>query len=281
MTNYSPLRYPGGKTKLYPVVKNIIEQNHLLKETYVEPFAGGAGLALKLLIEGDVKRIVINDYDPAIYSFWFCVLNYCDELCEFIETVDLSIDEWNYQKSIYLSDDMDVLSLGKATFYLNRTNVSGIIKGGVIGGKEQNGLYKLNARFNRENLVNRIRLINSFAGQIELYNMDVFDFVKPDFLRKYYKIIINFDPPYVQKGDQLYKNSFTKEDHCRLSQQIKECKRKWILTYDDCELTRELYKKYNCGNIDVNYSVNTTKKAKELIVFSKNIVIPEEIEIFK
>lgn len=158
----TPLRYPGGKTKNYDFVKTILDANDL-HGTYIEPFAGGAGLAIKLLLHDDVQRIVINDSDRAIYSFWKCVLEHTEDLCSFINTVPLTYDEWEKQRYIYMNNDkFDELELGKATFYLNRTNVSGVIKGGLIGGNNQTGNYKMDARFNRKNLIKKIQRISLY-----------------------------------------------------------------------------------------------------------------------
>lgn len=271
----SPLRYPGGKTKLYKHVKNIIQVNDLLGETYIEPFAGGSGLALKLLMNNDVKRIVINDLDYAIYSFWYCLLNNTDELCDFVSNISLSIEEWDRQHEIYINkDNYSQLEIAKATLYLNRTNVSGVIKGGVIGGREQNGNYKIDARFNRVELTKKIRAIANLKSRIDVYNLNAIDFLKNDVLGHYYKVFINFDPPYVQKGGQLYKNSFSTKDHEILRNHIAKCKRKWIVTYDICDLISELYSQFRGDTIDIYYTAKGVKKAKEYIFYSNNLIIP-------
>ena len=279
-TTPSPLRYPGGKTKLYDYVKNILKTNNLLGETYIEPFAGGAGLALKLLLNGDVKRILINDYDPAIYAFWNCVLTQTDALCELISNSDISVDTWRTQKNIYEHQDIsDELSLAFATFFLNRTNVSGVIKGGLIGGIAQNGTYCMDARFNKDSLIRKIERIALERDNIILTNMDAFDFIQADHLRHYYKTFINFDPPYVNKGSQLYKNSFTEDDHRRLSKMISECHRKWIVTYDVCPLIAELYAPFRRSELDITYSACRTRRANEYIFFSPNLTLPDSILI--
>ncbi len=278
--NFSPLRYPGGKTKLYTYVKSILEENNLIGQTYIEPFAGGSGLALKLLLNGDVKRIVLNDYDPAIYSFWYCVLNESEQLCDFIMNVDLSLDEWDYQKNIYTNQNQyNILEVAKATLFLNRTNVSGIIKGGMIGGRNQTGAYGINARFNRDDLVSKIENISNHSQQIELYNMDAKDFIKPKILHHYYKTFINFDPPYVEKGGQLYKNSFIEKDHEELCKAIGKCSRKWMVTYDVNPLIKRLYRNYRGTEIILNYYAKTVRKSRELVYFSNNLILPNSIEI--
>ncbi len=281
-TTQSPLRYPGGKSQFYSYVKEILAHNNLLGQTYMEPFAGGSGLALKLLLNGDVKRIIINDFDPAIYLFWYSILNFTDDFCSLIYSTPISPQEWSKQREVYLAQNTnDVLKLGFATFYLNRTNVSGVIKGGLIGGINQDGNFKMDARFNKVNLINQIRKISSFKDSIILLNYDAKELLQPNILRKFYKVFINFDPPYVRKGAQLYKNSFCEKDHRDLANLISQCGRKWIVTYDICPLITELYKNYRCSYLDVTYSIQNTKKSKEYIFFSDNIDLPARIQTIR
>ena len=174
----SPLRYPGGKTILYKNIRNILEENNLIDGTYMEPFSGGAGLALKLLINNDVKRIVINDYDYAIYAFWHNVLFETEKFCRDIETIKVNLEEWEKQKEIYNNQNIySLYEIGFATFFLNRTNRSGIIKGGPIGGRKQEGKYKINCRFNKPVLINKIKRIGQYSNKIKLYNYDVNEFI--------------------------------------------------------------------------------------------------------
>jgi len=275
----SPLRYPGGKTKTYKYIKKIIEQNDLIGQTYIEPFAGGSGLALKLLLNDDVKRIVINDFDKAIYSFWYSVLYSNDDFIKLVKKTEVSTNTWNIQKEIFLNPQRySMIEYGFSAFFLNRTNVSGVLNGGMIGGKSQNGTYKLNARFNKDDLIRKIVSIGQKRDSISLYNMDAIDFLKTE-LVKYRKVFINFDPPYVQKGSSLYKNSFNEEDHVRLSKEILQCKRKWIVTYDVCELVSKLYNKCRKSYLDINYSLMEKRLAQEYIFFSPKLKLPESISL--
>ena len=280
LANISPLRYPGGKAKLYSYVKELLRTNDLLGETYIEPFAGGCGLALKLLLNGDVKRIIINDLDPAIYSFWYCVLNETEALCQLIENTPITPTEWKKQKAIYMNGVQgDTLEYGFATFFLNRTNVSGVLMGGIIGGEAQTGKYKIDARFNRLDLIARIKEIAKHKDNIILTNMDAKVFLTSENLRCYYKVFINLDPPYVKKGRQLYKNAFTLDDHRELFDIVSKCGRKWIVTYDICEFISTLYKQYRSSYLDINYSVRGNRQAQEFIFFSPNLKLPPSIEL--
>ncbi|MCE3040500.1 DNA adenine methylase [Helicobacter anatolicus] len=271
--NVSPLRYPGGKTKIYPLVQDILKKNNLIGGVYVEPFAGGCGLALKLLFSKDVKEIIINDLDLCIYAFWFSVLNHTNSIVELILKTPITIDEWYKQKKVYLNEKEDLLKLGFATFFLNRTNVSGIIKGGVIGGITQSGKYKIDTRFNKEQLITKIKNIGAKKKNIRLFNLDAIDLLKEIDIAKRRKIFINFDPPYVKKGKELYKNSFQKEDHLRLCHAISSCKKKWIVTYDVHQLVREAYQNYRQGFLDIRYSAHKHRVGQELIVYSSNLIV--------
>lgn len=267
----SPLRYPGGKSQFYNQTKEIIESNNLTNFTYIEPFAGGAGVALRLLFEHKVKRIVLNDYDPAIYAFWYSVLNYNDEFIELIKKTPININEWHNQKNNYKQRD-NVLSLGFATFYLNRCNRSGIILSNPIGGIQQTGNYKIDCRFNKDDLIKKIKKIYEYRKQIEVYNLDAEEFIKTHYkLRKSFWFI---DPPYYHQGSNLYSNYYKYENHLSLKNTIFQFldNKKWILTYDKCEEIKKIYKCKRKIIIKLNYSVGTKKKAEEYLFF-KNVVI--------
>lgn len=269
---YTPIRYPGGKSKLFPLVDSIIEDNGLDGCTYCEAFCGGAGLAAKLLLTGRVSKIVLNDIDPAIYSMWDAIVNHADELCGFVEDVELGIGEWQRQRETFLSSTGPSLELGKAAFYLNRTNRSGILRGGPIGGMAQTGKYKIDARFNRENLVSKIRALSGRADDIELHNEDACDFI--DGLRRRNGLFANYDPPYVVKGPGLYENSYTDEDHEALSAKIASCCFPWIVTYDDTPLVNRLYSGFRRYSVEVGYSAASAKVGKEVLIASRGLVIP-------
>lgn len=270
-TSYTPLRYPGGKSKLFSLVSDIISSNNLSQSTYIEPFAGGAGLALKLLFEQKVSNIVLNDFDYAIYCIWDTILNRVDEICSFIETVPLTVLEWRKQREIYNNQEHHTsVDIGKSAFFLNRTNVSGVLKGGVIGGLSQEGTYKIDARFNRTALIQAILRISKARDSIDLYNWDAKDFITY-IIPNYSGCFVYFDPPYVKKGPFLYKNSFGSTDHIQLQEAISTCPEKWIVTYDDCDLIREIYGAYEFETISVNYSVGKTKQGSEIIVYGPGL----------
>ncbi|RFZ79837.1 DNA adenine methylase [Lacrimispora amygdalina] len=277
MQSPSPLRYPGGKTKLFPYIQNIFEVNNLRNTTYVEPFAGGCGLAITLLKKNLVHDIIINDYDYAIYAFWYSILNYTEEFCERIQNIDINVDQWDIQKDIYLHQNLhSILEVGFSTFFLNRTNRSGIINGGIIGGREQNSNYTIDCRFNKTALITKIRDLSSYSNHIQLYNYDVFDLINDIILNMpINNTFIYFDPPYVKKGHQLYRNFFNFQDHKNLRDCIINLKHHWITTYDHTDEIAILYQNCQQDVIDINYSAGTNKIGRELAIFSDNLKMPE------
>lgn len=246
--------------------------------TYIEPFAGGAGIAVELLLKNVVNRIVINDYDKGVWSFWKAILTETDRFVEQVRTVPLTINEWYRQHEICVNqNDKYSFELGFATFYMNRTNRSGIIKGGVIGGLKQAGNWTMDVRFNREELINRIQNIASRKKDIKLYNKDISSFIT-NYVPLYEdNAFIYFDPPYYKKGKQLYMNYFSHEDHVRIESAIRQhinCD--WIITYDDVKEIEEIYKDYQLYLYDLNYSVSAKCKASELMVFRNEILPPTD-----
>lgn len=273
---YTPIRYPGGKSKLYPTISEILKLNKLFNCTYCEAFCGGGGLAMKLLLKGDVPKVIINDLDPAVFSMWDAIVNHAEELCEFISNVPLDIKEWKRHREICMTATGPSLELGKSAFYLNRTNRSGILKGGPIGGLEQNGKYKIDARFNRESLKKKIFRIASRSEDIEIYNMDAIDFIE-DVLSAHDLIFANFDPPYVVKGPGLYKNSYNDDNHRELAKSISSCCINWIVTYDDNPLIDEIYADFDRYSIDIGYSAAIHRVGSEVLIASHGIDIPKHM----
>lgn len=278
---YSPLRYPGGKGKLASFMEYMIIKLEHKGGTYIEPFAGGAGIAIELLLKDIVSRIVINDYDKGVWSFWKAILTETDRFIDKVRTVPLTMEEWHRQREITVSqNDKYSFELGFATFYMNRTNRSGIIKGGVIGGLEQAGSWTMDVRFNREELIKRIQSIAARKNDIKLYNKDINSFITHYVPMYEDNALIYFDPPYYKKGKQLYMNFFTHKDHVRIETAIREqvhCD--WIITYDDAKEIEEIYTGYDLYLYDLNYSVSAKCKASELIIFRDSNLAPSNEEL--
>lgn len=270
----SPLRYPGGKGSLYPVLRRLLRANELTSGTYVEPYAGGAGAGIALLVTGEVQRVVINDLDPALYAFWRSVVKTPDDFARRTRNAKLTIPEWKRQRAIYRkADRKDYLSLGFATFYLNRTNHSGILNGGPIGGLDQQGAYKIDARFNKAALLERLRLIALNASSIVVLRQDGRSVIekyseRPDSL-------IYADPPYFEKAGSLYLNSFNQDDHQRLAECLNASERaRWILTYDNVPDVERLYPDRRRENYSLSYSAHRVVKATETMVFGDGLEVP-------
>ncbi|WP_042435588.1 DNA adenine methylase [Faecalispora jeddahensis] len=267
--NFSPLRYPGGKSRLAGFIKLAIQNSGIKNGTYIEPFAGGAGVALSLLMEGSVENIVINDYDKAIYSFWRAVKEEPKALIERIETTPINIEEWRRQKDIYCNSSSYSVDLAFATLFLNRTNRSGILTAGPIGGYAQDGDWKLDVRFNRNAVCEKIEKIAAYRQNIYVYNKDILSLLEKFIPQFGDNVFIYFDPPYYNKGQKLYKNFFSPSDHKRIRDAIAEkIMVPWIITYDDIKAIQELYEGYSVKRFDLTYSAANKGVASELMVFS-------------
>lgn len=273
----SPLRYPGGKRNLYSFISSVLKKNNLVDGTYIEPYAGGAGAALELLFREYVQQVHLNDFDYHIYSFWKSILNDPDEFIYRIKHVDVNIDEWHRQRLIYLKPrKFKMIDVGFSTYFLNRCNRSGILGGRPIGGLEQTGPWKIDARFNKENQINRIRTISYYRERIHIHGEDAKAFLEkikalftPDD-----KVFIYLDPPYYIMGQELYLNNYNHDDHLDIANCIKSIPYSWMLSYDDVPQIRKIYKEKRRQILHVNYKAHLRKQAKELLYFSDNIDIP-------
>lgn len=271
MKSSTPLRYPGGKTKLYKYVEKMIIDNFENPPIYCEPYSGGFGIGIKLLLNNRVSKVYINDIDNAIYSFWYSILNHKNEFVDMIINTPVTIEEWRIQKAIYLSSDATVLQKGFATFFLNRTNRSGILKAGPIGGYSQNGNYKIDCRFVKKPLIDLIESIYERRADIHVSALDGKEFIKQIDSNEN-NAFIYLDPPYVEKGEELYINAFNNKDHVDLANVVKTLKNKWFVTYDNVPLIHELYKEYHTKIFDISYTVQTKRVANEIAVFSPNLL---------
>lgn len=272
----SPLRYPGGKRKLAGFIAESIIANGVQGGTYIEPFAGGASIAIQMLFMELVTNIVINDIDRSIYSFWYSVLNDTDRLCKMIRDVSITIEEWERQKAVQKQkDNADLLSLGFSTFFLNRTNRSGIINGGIIGGRGQTGKWKMDVRFKKEDLIKRIQKIALYGSRIRLCNEDAVNFVNAIRTSLNERTLIYFDPPYYNQGAALYANHYRHNDHEELSKFIQGLKCKWILTYDYTPNIIEMYHDVEKRLLTLSYTAAEKIRGSEMIAFCNQFIIPE------
>lgn len=275
----SPLRYPGGKSSLLPMVSELLRINGLSQQPYAEPYAGGCGLALDLLFRGHVSEIHINDIDPSIWSFWHSVLFQTEELLDLIEKTPVTVEEWHRQKEIQADVNKTcTLKLGFATFFLNRTNRSGIIKGaGMIGGMRQNGNYKIDCRYNKSNLIRRISRISKYKDLIFLTNFDALDFMSNKNGAVPSETFFCIDPPYYNKGSSLYTSFYSPSDHAGVADLVMKLNHPWIVTYDNAQEVRELYSNQRKFAFNINYSVQTKRVGNELLIASKRLTIPDSL----
>lgn len=277
MKFYTPLRYPGGKGRLSGFMKSVFECNNLCDGTYIEPYAGGAAIALTLLLEEYAWKIVINDVDPLIYAFWHTMLEETEWFLKKISDTPVDMSTWYQCKSIHQHyQDYSLREVGFATFFMNRTNRSGIIKAGVIGGKKQSGPYLLDARFNKKNLSARIKKIALYRNRIKLTNLDAIELLEKPPIAADEKAFFYLDPPYYCKGSMLYSNFYTHEDHVSIAEHVKGLDVPWILTYDSVSEIHALYESEPRINFSLTYSANKERKKGEEVMYYGRVNIPSE-----
>lgn len=278
--NPSPLRYPGGKYKISKLVALLIGKLDTPCRTYVEPFAGGAGVALDLLFSGHVEQIVINDSDKAIYSIWRAITTENAQFLDKMMDTNVTIEEWQRQREIYYTENKRYsLDFAFSAFFLNRTNHSGILSAGPIGGQEQKD-WKLDVRFVKDKLARQILRIGDRKDDIKVFNRDVMTFILNNLQRMGRDAFVYFDPPYYKKGRKLYKNFFTPELHRELHDSISvNVRQDWIVSYDDVAEIREIYDDFPSRSFSLDYSLANNGKGREIMYFKARELMPTAREL--
>jgi DNA adenine methylase len=273
---YTPLRYPGGKAKLAPFIKTVFEENGLCDAHYVEPYAGGAGIGLSLLFTEYSRHIYLNDISYPIYCLWDTILNNTDYLIRRISNVRVTPTTWKMQKRILKSPHEHTPSeVGFSLFFLNRTNRSGIVTGGMIGGNDQTGKWKIDARFGKHELIRRIEAIAAYRDRISIHNMDAMAFMQMVTRQLPRTSFIYMDPPYYVKGSRLYTDYYRHNDHERIAEYIQTAvTQPWIVTYDNIQEITLLYSGRRSITYDLNYSASSHRKGTELMLFCDSLRIP-------
>lgn len=253
------------------ILRNFADYSNL---TIVEPFAGGAGASLALLDAGIVDHVIINDYDKSIYAFWQTAVNNSDYLIDKIKSTRISIAEWHRQRACYLKKDSSLEELAYATFFLNRTNRSGIIQGRPIGGLKQRGIWNLKSRFDKKKMIERFKHIKGFSQKISVSNLDALELLKSyNDGKSHNEILLFLDPPYYKHGTELYLNSFTDDDHKILANHLLSSNMRWIMTYDDHAFVRSLYVRTKKRHYKLGHCAHRPKIGDELILVSPNLIM--------
>ncbi len=283
--HYTPLRYPGGKGKLAAYIKRLMKDNRLVDGEYVEPYAGGAAIALELLFHEYASKIHINDLSRPVFAFWKSVLSDTERLSKLIRDTPLTVTAWDKQKKIFANEgDYDDLKVGFATFYLNRTNRSGILNGGVIGGRDQTGSWKIDARFNRDELIFRVESIAKLASRIKVTRLDALDFLKKGIKKWPEKTLIYLDPPYYDKGRDLYYDFYEADDHERVRTFVTKelAQRHWVVSYDNVAEIRSMYGGERHQIVyGIGYSAREASKGAEIMFFSDKLKVSDLVGPFK
>ena len=275
--HFTPLRYPGGKAKLATFVKRVLKANSLLDGEYVEPYAGGAAIALELLLHEYVSCVRINDVSRPVYSFWDSILKRTEEFCRLVRDTTLDVGEWDKQKLVLSKpNEHDDLQLGFAMFFLNRTNRSGILNGGIIGGRDQLGFWKIDARYNAKELISRIITIARLGERIKVTKQDALAFIKQGFIEWPRDTFVYLDPPYYVKGRNLYLDFYKEKDHQEMAKFLcsSVTRQQWMVSYDNVPEIMKMYSIFRHVSYDINYSARKASQGSETMFFSNNLKVP-------
>jgi len=265
-------RYPGGKAKIRSFILEKIKSK--IQIQYREPFFGGGSIGLNFLETNRVNSVWINDIDKGIASIWISVIKYPNELKEKVMSFVPSVDYFFKFKKELIDNmiEMDckesVIDYGFKKLAIHQISYSGLgtKSGGPLGGKTQKSKYKIDCRWSPGYICKKIDKFHALFSMFDVKcdSIDFSELIEDE----RYESVIYLDPPYYIKGNDLYQEGFTEEDHKRLSRLLKNTKHQWILSYDDCDEVRDLYSWANIDEIEINYSITGAREKKELLIYS-------------
>ena len=259
VTNKSPLRYPGGKTRACKKLDAILVEHFDLKKfnNILSPFFGGGSFEFHLQNKYNLK-IIANDKFKPLYNFWkTCKINK-DELCrKLYEKIGL-VEKGDFQK---FRDEIMTESMytcqGFKYFIINRCSFSGAT---LSGGFSKESSKK---RFTKSS-VDRVKKLD--LSSFEINNLDF-----EEFLNSHPETdnLVFLDPPYyLNKKSKLYgKNGDMHEnfDHVKLFKCL-EKKQNWLMTYNNCPYIKTLYKDFKIIETNWTYGMNKSKQSSEIVI---------------
>jgi DNA adenine methylase len=276
---YTPLRYPGGKARFAGFLASVMRYNGILGGQYLEPYAGGAGVALALLFDGHASHVHINDLDPAINSFWLAATKHSNKLIALLRETPVTMQQWHYWRAVMRQEiKAGVVERGFATLFMNRTNRSGILKGGVIGGKLQDGAYKLDARFDKEMIEARLSRIADHRAGISVHCEDAFALLRRCAKLLPKKSLVYLDPPYYLKGRGLYRNFYCHDDHVAIARLLQSAtfRRRWVVSYDNAPQICAMYDGCRALSYGLHYTAQERYTGDEVMFFGGGVRRPIE-----
>lgn len=269
----SPLRYPGAKRRLAHYVQEVIRLNGLAPKLFVEPFAGGASVALQLLQDGLVDKVALGEKDTLVASFWKTVFSEPDWLIGQLERVTVNLETWDRFRSRIPPTRRE---RALACIFLNRTSFSGILAptSGPLGGRRQASKYKIDCRFPVATLAKRIRQCAALGDRVLFVHRG--DWAAT--LRRAESeglddgdVFFYFDPPFYRNAERLYRCYFSDDEHRALHERATSLRHPWLMSYDPATFIIDLYNSNGDGpkHVDLLYSASGTEKprrARELII---------------
>lgn len=274
----SPLRYPGSKASLVGYVARLLKENYLEGCHFLEPYAGSAALSLGLLQQDIVSRATLVERDPLLFSFWETVFRHPYALIDRLIDLPITIETWQaFQKYRSATDlsEYPLIEMGLAGLFFNRTNFSGILKGGPIGGVKQESQYKIDCRLNKDRLIEQIIELSQLHSKIDVVYDDALEFlgrIRTEL--KNQECFLYIDPPYYEKGRSLYRYWYVDADHKKLAKYLTRCDLPWLASYDNHPSIRKIYHSANQIEIYFDYTVSRARKERELLI--SNLEIPPD-----
>jgi len=262
------LRYPGGKSKLLPRIRPYLDPLLERADEFHDVFAGGASVALDVARRCPRMRIFLNDLDPDVSALWsLCVDGSDEEVARLFKLIDQELTIELFRK-LQAEKSSNLVERAYRCIFINRTTRSGMLNAGPIGGKQQNGRYRIGERYRPNELKAAFAAArSSLRGRTTVSCVNALQYLKWDFPDG---AVLYLDPPYVKAGVSLYPVWMSVSEHDALVEILKE-KKNWVLSYDCCDEVRQRYSWASMAAVPTRYSINTSRATREEYIITPTV----------
>lgn len=276
-SHISPLRYPGGKSRIWEHLAAQYTQaplGELDAEIWFEPFAGGLGAGLKMLQESIIGELWFCEANRGLGALWGELVANPTALIDTVSSLPerMSLDVYQEALAVLAApDSYPQLQVAVAALVVNRCSRSGMVTPttGPIGGKQQDGKYRVGDRWNLPRTISTLEKLAPLTRYMR--------FVGPDGISALAglpnsgfaeEVFVFADPPYVGAGQRLYQHGLDESGHRALADALHDLdETHWVLAYDEAPLVRELYEGLHIQEYTLHHTANRSKSGAELLIY--------------
>jgi len=243
---HSPISYFGGKSRLAKKITRLIPKH----VSHIEPFCGAAWV----LFQKEPSKVeVVNDLDNDLITFWRVIQNHLAAFLEYFRYAVVSRELFAIENR---KDPTTLTDIQKAVrfYYLQRLGYGGKTSGRTFGG----GVVRPSS-LNLTTIEDVLLEVHWRMKRVTIEHMDACVCIQ------HYDRPTSFffiDPPYYHVS-QDYAAKFSDKDFIRLRDTLLMVKGKFLLTLNDTQAIRSIFKAFRQVRVSTKYSTGNSNVSSD------------------